>query len=377
MATIQPFTVAIPEAELAGLRERVRSTRWPDEVRDEGWDLGVPLGWLRDLAGYWAEDFDWRAQEAAVNRWPNVVADLDGFRLHAVHARSAAPDAVPLLLLHGWPSSFVEYLAIIPPLTDAGFDVIVPSLPGYGFSDIPSERGFTSARIAEVILKLADALGLERFLVHAHDHGASVMSRLAHRHPERIIGYHTTEPGIPAPPITAASPGLSAAERAYLAFAQEWDAADGGYAAIQSTRPQTLAYALTDSPLGLAAWILDKWQTWTAPPSGNLLDSFTRDELLANVCVYWFTRTANYGARAYYDNRHHLDPLPRDATIDVPVGVTLVATQGIERVPREYAARRYPDIRSWTELPRGGHFIAGEEPELLAASIAAFADGLR
>lgn len=373
MATILPFEVSVPEAEVLDLRERLRRTRWPEEVCGAGWDLGVPLGWMKELTAYWAEEFDWRAQEARINALPNFMADLDGFKLHFIHAKSDAPGAIPLLLLHGWPSSFVEYLEIIPLLSEAGFEVIVPSLPGYGFSEIPLEPGFTSARIADVILGLMDALGYGRFMVHAHDHGASVMSRLAYRHPERIIGYHTTEPGIPGPPITADSPGLSDAERAFFAFAKEWQAVDNGYARIQSSRPQTLAYAMNDSPAGFAAWILDKWQTWTAPPSGNLLDSFSRDELLANVAVYWFTQTANYGARAYYDNNHYLDPLPEDATIDIPVGVTLVATQGIERVPREYAARRYPGIRYWTELPRGGHFIAGEEPALLAESITAFA----
>lgn len=373
MATIHPFTVSIPDADLIDLRERLRRTRWPEEVRDAGWDYGVPLGWMKEMVAYWANAFDWRAQEAEINRLPNFIADLDGFRLHFIRVKSEVPDAIPLLLLHGWPSSFVEYLKIIPLLSAAGFEVIVPSLPGYGFSDIPLERGFTSGRIAEVVLRLMDTLGHERFMVHAHDHGASVMSRLAYRHPERIVGYHTTEPGIPRPPITAESPGLSAAERAFFVFAQEWQAIDSGYARIQSTRPQTLAYAMNDSPAGLAAWILDKVQGWTAPPGGNVLDVFTRDELLANVSVYWFTQTANYGARAYYDNSHYLDPLPDEATIDVPVGVTLVATQGIERVPREYVSRRYPDIRYWRELPRGGHFIAGEEPELLAVSIAAFA----
>ena len=376
MATIQPFTVAIPESDVADLRERLRRTRWPEEVRSAGWDYGVPLGWMKEMIAYWANEFDWRQQERIINHFPNFIADLDGFKLHFIHAKPDSPAATPLLLLHGWPSSFVEYLEIIPLLSAAGFEVIVPSLPGYGFSGIPLERGFTSARIAGVILRLMDALGHERFMVHAHDHGASAMSRLAYRHPERIIGYHTTEPGIPGPPITADSPGLSEAERAFFAFAKEWQAIDNGYARIQATRPQTLAYALNDSPAGLASWILDKWQAWTAPPGGNLLDSFTRDELLANVAVYWFTQTANYGARAYYDNHHYLDPLPDDATIDVPVGVTLVATQGIERVPREYAAKRYPNIRYWTELPRGGHFIAGEEPKLLCESIIAFAHRL-
>jgi pimeloyl-ACP methyl ester carboxylesterase len=372
MATIDSFRVAVEQGEVDDLRRRLLATRWPDEVTGAAWDYGVPLAWLREMTDYWTHQFDWRAQEEIINVLPNYRAVLDGFHLHYIRLTPASGVGIPLLLLHGWPSSFVEYLKIIPLLAEVGFEVIVPSLPGYGFSDIPVERGFTSESIAEVVLKLMDALGIERFGVHAHDHGASVMSRLAYRHPERIIGYHTTEPGIPGPVIDRESSDRTEAERAFFAFARDWQPRDNGYARIQSTRPQTLAYAMEDSPVGLAAWLLDKWQVWTAPPSGDLLDSFTRDELLCNVAVYWFTRTANAGARAYFENVHYLEALPPEATIDVPVGVTLVATQGIERAPREYAAIRYPDIRYWHELPRGGHFIAGEEPELLAESITAF-----
>ena len=377
MAAIEPFVAAASDEDLDDLRDRLRRTRWPDEAAGAGWDYGVPLGWMKDLVAYWADEFDWRDQEARINAFPNYVAELDGVRVHFVRAEGAGGGGVPLLLLHGWPSSFVEYLGVVPLLTGRGYDVVVPSLPGYGYSGAPAERAFTSVRIAEVVARLMDALGYERFGVHAHDHGASVTARLAYRHPERIIGYHTTEPRIPGPAVAAGTPGLSEPEREFFAFAAAWEAIDGGYAAIQSTRPQTLAYGLHDSPAGLAAWILDKWQAWTAPPSGNLFDAFSRDELLANVTLYWLTGTTNSAARAYFENARHLDPLPAEATIDVPLGVALVATQGIERVPREYAARRYPDIRIWTELPRGGHFIAGEEPELLAAAIDAFFRALR
>lgn len=369
MAVIESFTAQVPEADLQDLRERLARTRWPESVRDVGWSYGVPLDWLQEMARYWENDFDWRAQEARINRYPNYLVDCDGFRVHAIRVPAEREPAIPLLLLHGWPSSFIEYLDIIPSLTEAGFEVILPSLPGYGFSEIPLESGWTSERIAGTMLALMDAFGIERFGVHAHDHGASVMVRLALQHPERIIGYHTTEPGIPRPPATAE---FGPEELAWQEFARAWSAEDSGYARIQTTRPQTLAYGLNDSPVGLAAWLLDKWQVWTAPPSGNLLDSFSRDELLANVTLYWLTQTANFGGRAYLENARYLDALPDEARLDIPVGVTLVATQGIERVPRAFAARRYPDIRYWHDLPRGGHFVAGEEPELLAASIAAF-----
>ncbi|MGH2549122.1 MAG: epoxide hydrolase family protein [Thermomicrobiales bacterium] len=372
MATIEPFVVRVPEKELADLQDRLRRTRWPEEVDGAGWDYGVPLAWMKDIVTYWAEEFDWRGQEARINAFPNFIADLDGFKLHFIHAKGEGSNRMPLLMMHGWPSSFVEYLEIIPFLVREGFDVIVPSLPGYGFSEIPLSRGFTSLSIANVMIKLMDALGYERFAVHAHDHGASVMSRMAYHHPQRIIGYHTTEAGIPGADIESDSPGLSEEEYAYFAFQKAWEKNDSGYARIQKTRPQTIAYALNDSPAGLAAWILDKWQVWTAPPSGNLNDSFSNDELLANVALYWLTGTVNYAGRAYYDNVNYMESLPEGATIDVPMGAALVATQGVERVPREYAARRFSDIRHWVEMPRGGHFIAGEEPELLAESIRDF-----
>jgi len=368
-----PFEVRIPDVDLFDLRERLRRARWPEEVRDAGWDLGVPLGWLQSVTADWANVFDWRAFEARINALPNYLIDLDGFRLHLIRVGSRRETSTPLLMLHGWPSSFVEYLEIVPLLADAGFEVIVPSLPGYGFSEIPLEWGFTSARIAEVMLALMDALGHERFMIHAHDHGASVTSRLAFHHPERVLAYHTTEPAIARAPVTVDSPDLSDAERAFLTYAEAWSAEDSGYAAVQSTKPQTIAYGLNDSPVGLAAWLLEKWHTWTASPTGNLFDAVDRDLVLGNLSVYWFTQTVNYGGRAYFDNNHYLEPLPADATIDVPLGVTLVATQGIERAPRELVARRYPDIRYWHELSRGGHFIAGEEPEILADSLTAFA----
>lgn len=373
MSELTPFEVRIPEADLVDLQTRLRRARWPEEVRDAGWDLGVPLGWLQGVIDDWANEFDWHAFEARINALPNYQIDLDGFRLHLIRVESRRESSIPLLMLHGWPSSFVEYLEIIPLLAEAGFEVIVPSLPGYGFSEIPLKRGFTSARIAEVMLALMDALGHERFMIHAHDHGASVTSRLAFFHPERVLAYHTTEPGIARAAVDADSPDLSDAERAFFAFAESWEAEDSGYARVQSTRPQTIAYALNDSPVGLAAWLLEKWQTWTAPPTGNLFDAIDRDLVLGNLAVYWFTQTVNYGGRAYWDNRHYLEPLPAGAMIDVPLGVTMVATQGIERAPRALVARRYPDIRYWHELPRGGHFIAGEEPKLLSDSITAFA----
>ena len=390
---IARFESAVPDDVLINLRQRLRATRWPDEIDGAGWDYGVPLPVLRDLVDYWERTFDWREVERRTKAFPNVLVDTGEIRLHAIHARGTGPSPIPLLIAHGWPSSFLEMLDLIPLLTNPAahggdaadaFDVVVPSLPGYGFSERPMRRGFSYGDAARSLRELMAALGYSRFGAHGHDHGAAILGRLAVYEPERFIGYHTSEPGIAARPDPA-DPTLSDAEREYFRVQAEWQREDDGYARIQATRPQRLAYGLTDSPAGLAAWLLDKWQVWTAPPGGDLTQSFSGDTLLANVTLYWLTGTANSSARAYYEGAHPIssvsdDPLLRplgDRRITVPTGVALVATQPIERIPREMAARRFTDIRHWVELPRGGHFIAGEEPELLADSIRAFFRPLR
>lgn len=383
---LQPLDIRIPEEQLDDLKQRLRQTRWPDEVEGADWEYGVPLDWLQQLIAYWAEDFDWRSIEARVNAVRNYRAIVDGVGIHFLHARGSGPAPLPLLLVHGWPSSFVEMLDILPLLTDPAshggtatdaFDVVVPSLPGYGFSDKPIRRGFSYGDIADRFVKLMEGLDYSRFAAHSHDHGAAIMGRVGAQYPDRLIGYHTTEPGIPSPRLDLDAPGLSGAEREYLAYQHEWSSEDNGYARIQATRPQTLAYGLNDSPVGLAAWILDKWQAWTAPPNGDLLQLFTMDQLLANVTLYWLTETANSSARAYYEGTHDANPLPPDITITVPTGVSLVARQPIERVPREYAERRFTNIRQWVELPCGGHFLAGEQPALLAGALRNFFRPLR
>jgi pimeloyl-ACP methyl ester carboxylesterase len=376
-----PYQIAIAQTALDDLHERLRHIRWPDEVRDAGWDYGVPLAVLQELASYWETVFDWRAQEKRINTFGNYRIELHGVGIHFIYERGRGPNPIPLLITHGWPSSFLEMLDLIPPLTNPAhyggdpadaFDVIVPSIPGYGFSDSPLQRGFTYPDVAELWIELMDALGYRRFGAHAHDHGAAIMTRVNVSHPERIIGYHTTEPSIPGPNVTLDSADLSDAERAFLEMRSRWQAQDDGYARIQSTRPQTLAYGLNDSPIGLAAWLLDKWFVWTAPPSGNLEDRFSKDFLLSTIMLYWLTESANATGRAYYEGAHNTRKLPVDFTIQVPTGVSLVATQPIERPPREFAARRYRDVRYWTELGCGGHFVAGEEPMLLAESIRSF-----
>ena len=375
-----PFTIAVADGTLQDLRHRLAATRWPDGLPGTGWNYGVSLDYLKGLAEYWRADFDWRAQEARLNRLPNFQLEIDGLLMHVIHARGRGPRPLPLLVTHGWPSTCYEAIDLIPMLTDPeryggdpadAFDVIVPSLPGYGFSQRPAAPGMTATRTSGLLVKLMAALGYDRFCAHAYDVGASILTATCLDFPDRLIAYHTTEPANAMPYTGPGAPPLTAAEQAYLALQDEWYVREGGYDHIQATRPQTLGYGLNDSPAGLAAWIIDKWYTWTEPPDGDLGKHFTADQLLANVTIYWATGTINSANRAYYERDHH--PRARTAAdrIDVPVGITLT-TQAIERAPREYLERIYTDIRHWRDLGKGGHFVMLECPGLLAASLRDF-----
>jgi pimeloyl-ACP methyl ester carboxylesterase len=279
------------------MRERLERTRWPDEVQNAGWDYGVSLDYLNGLVEYWRTDFDWRVPEARLNDLANFQLTIDGLAMHVIHERGRRLSPLPLLITHGWPSSCYEAIDLIPMLTDPeryggdpadSFDVIVPSLPGYGFSERPAVPGMTSTRIAGVLVQLMEGLGYSRFAAHAYDIGASVLSLLCIDHPDRVIAYHTSEPANAVPYLGPGSPPLTEAERDYLELQEKWYGYEGGYDHIQATRPQTLAYGLNDSPAGLAAWIIDKWYTWTVPPSAisagsSLGQHFTPDQLLANT----------------------------------------------------------------------------------------------
>ncbi|MGE5335218.1 MAG: epoxide hydrolase family protein [Nitrososphaerota archaeon] len=378
---VTPYAVSVPDAALADLQHRLEWTRFPDEAQDAGWDYGTNLGYLRDLVTYWRHTFDWRAQERCINTFAHFRAELDGLGIHFVHARGHGPRPLPLLLVHGWPSSFYEMLDLIPYLTDPerfggdpadAFDVVAVSLPSYGFSDRLTGSGMTSRAIGSLLVRLMDGLGYQRFGVHTYDIGASIMTQACLHHPEHVIGYHTTEPGIPGPQASSleARP-LTPEERAYIEYRPQWRQEEGGYMAILSTRPQTLGYGLNDSPAGLAAWILEKWRAWTIQPGGTIEQHFTKDQLLTTVMIYWVTQTINAANRYYYRDKKPAPPQPQASTIDVPVGVALT-TQQIERAPRAYAERVFTDIRQWVDLGRGGHFLPLEEPRLLAAVLQQF-----
>lgn len=376
---IEPFQIAVAQEILDDLQDRLKRTRWPDEVYQAGWRYGANLGYMKELANYWLTKFDWRAQEQWINSFANYQTTVGDLRIHFIHERGKGPNPIPLLLTHGWPSSFVEMLKLISLLTDPSnhggadsdsFDVIVPSVPGYGFSERPLQAGMTRWRVAELWAKLMDGLGYEKFGLHANDIGAVISGWLALDHPEKVIGLHTMMPTFPPPSFDGTQPPMTEAEKAFQAFVDAWDRDEGGYQAIQTTRPQTLAYSLNDSPVGLMAWIVEKWRAWTNP-DGNIEDYFSKDELLTNVMIYWATQTANSSIRSYYEREHDTRSLSPNDKIRVPTGVALTM-EAVERAPREWVQRRYADIRRWTEFSTGGHFLAAEDPELLATEIREF-----
>ncbi len=376
---IQPFTIAVAADVLADLRRRLAATRWPDEVDDAGWDYGANLAYLKGLVAYWRDGFDWRAQEATLNQYAQYRADIDGVGVHFVHEHGHGPHPLPLIITHGWPSSFAQMLKIVPLLTDPAryggdpadaFDVVVPSLPGFGFSDRPRARGMNGQRIATLWARLmADTLGYRRFAAAGGDLGSPVTRRLALAHPDLVVGMHLTDVGYP----TADRPDFSAAERRYLDAVRDWSAHEGAYMMLQSIKPQTLAYGLTDSPVGLAAWIVEKFRAWS-DCAGDVERRFSKDELLTTIMIYWVTETINSSVRLYYENRG-IPPLAPEQRINVPAGVAIFP-KDLALPPREWAERSLR-VERWTEMPRGGHFAAMEEPALLVEDLRAFFRPLR
>jgi len=380
---ITPFSIRIEEEVLSDLRARVRNTRWPDQAPGTVWEQGTDLTYLRRVLAYWADGFDWHAQERRLNAFNQFRADLDGVHIHFVHERSRRGRGIPLILTHGWPSTFVELLPLVPFLTDPeahgidapAFDVVIPSLPGYGFSERPAQTGVNYRYIAALWHRLMHGLGYERYGAQGGDFGAGVATFMALDDPKPVVGVHLSNLEIP-PYTGAGSRPLSAAERTYLERNEAWWQAEGGYKAIQSTKPQTLGYGLNDSPAGLAAWILEKWRSW-ADSRGDLDERFSRDFLLTTVTLYWVTQTITSSMRDYFDNRWFGVTLGPQCFVHVPTSIAVFASQFVDEgtPPREWAERLY-NVRRWTPMPSGGHFAPAEEPELLARDIAAFFAGL-
>ncbi len=372
---IEPYLIAVAEADLDDLRARIRRTRWPDPAPGEPWSQGVDLDYLRGLLGYWADGFDWRAQEQWLNSFEHRVADVDGVRIHFVHHQRSAGRGTPLVLTHGWPSTFVEMLPLVERLGDQ-FDLVVPSLPGYAFSQRPPRAGVHRAYVASLWHQLMQGLGYDRYGVHGGDFGAGVATHMGLSQPDRVVGIHLSTPEM-SPYTGSGAPPLSVEEQAYVDHVARWDETERGYSAVQSTRPQTLGYGLNDSPAGLAAWVLDKWRSWS-DSDGDLNGRFGRDHLLTMLTVWWCSGSITSSMRDYYDNRWHGTPIGATDFVAVPTAMALFPNEFVPEgePPRSWYERLY-DIRRWTVFPRGGHFAAAEEPDLLAGDIAGFFADLR
>jgi pimeloyl-ACP methyl ester carboxylesterase len=379
----EPFTLRVPEGAIADLRDRLARTRFPDHAPGDLWAYGTDLGYLRRLVEYWHGSFDWRAEEARLNAFPQFKVPLGGIDLHFLQVPGKGPAPCPLLLLHGWPGSVFEFLELIPRLTDPArfggdpadaFTVVVPSLPGYGLSFKPGQPRFGVEEIADCVAELMHgALGYTSFAVQGGDWGAITATRLGYAHPEKLIGIHLNLLAIRRDQQDVADP--TPEEQAYLDERATWLREETGYSWIQGTKPQTLAFGLSDSPAGLAAWIIEKFRTWS-DCGGNVETAFTRDRLLANISFYWFTGAIGSSFWPYYALRHRPWPIPDGRTIDVPTAYAQFPAE-ILRPPRSLAQRTYTDIRRWTVMPHGGHFAALEQPEALANEVCEFFRPLR
>jgi len=381
---VQPFKIEVPEETLADLKERLAQTRWPDELPGTGWDYGTNMAYLKELVDYWQNSFDWRAQEEAINRFSHFKADVDGLGIHFIHQKGVGPDPMPLVLTHGWPGSFFEMSKITPLLADPAshggdasdaFHVVTPSMPGYGFSDHPTKPGMHVLRVSDLWVKLMkDGLGYDRFGAQGGDWGASVTAYLGFAYPENLIGIHLTSMVRPTPYMGPGSTPLSEAEQALLKQREEWMQAEGGYSHIQGTKPQTLSYGLNDSPVGLAAWLVEKYRSWS-DCGGDVESRFTKDELLTTITIYWAAQIINSSTRLYYETARHPWDMKQGERISVPAAMAVFPGE-ISLPPREWGERSY-NVQRWTEMPCGGHFAALEEPERLAEDIRAFFRPLR
>ena len=377
------FTLTVPDAALADLRERLARTRFPDQAPGEPWAYGTDVAYTREFVDYWRNRFDWRAQEARLNALPQYKVPLHDIDLHFLHIPGNGPAPCPLLLVHGWPGSVLEFQELIPRLTDPArfggdpvdaFTVVAPSLPGYGLSFAPGQPRFGTEAIADCFTDLmTDVLGYSRFAAQGGDWGSFITSRLGYLHPDRVIGVHLNLMPLRRDKRLVADP--TAEERRYLDELAVFLKEETGYQWIQGTRPQTLAFGLTDSPAGLAAWIVEKFRAWS-DCGGDLESVFSKDQLLANIGLYWFTGAIGSSFWPYYARWHGPWPIPEGETVDVPTGYCEFPCE-ILRPPRSLADRAFTDIRRWSVMPRGGHFAAMEQPEALTDEIRAFFRPLR
>jgi pimeloyl-ACP methyl ester carboxylesterase len=379
MSAVSPFRIAIPDAVLDDLKSRLRNTRWPEAELVDDWSQGAPLKWIKEVCGYWAEQYDWRNREALLNRFAQFTTDIDGLGIHFINVRSPHPQAMPLIITHGWPGSVVEFHKVIEPLVDPvadggnaadAFHVVCPSLPGFGFSGKPATTGWGVDRIAQAWAVLMDRLGYTRYGAQGGDWGSAVTTSLGAQYADHCAGIHitlamATRPNVgeqPTPEEVRALEGIK--------HYADWDS---GYSKQQATRPQTLGYALTDSPSGQAAWILEKFWAWT-DCNGHPENIFSREELLDNVMLYWVTASAASSARLYWES---FGPKRRTAhTVKVPTGVAVFPKEIVTPV-RKWMEASYINITHWSEMPKGGHFAAFEQPDLFVREVRDFFRKLR
>jgi pimeloyl-ACP methyl ester carboxylesterase len=368
-AVVEPFTIDIAQADLDDLADRLRRTRWAEPETVDDWSQGIPAAYVHDVVDHWLDGYDWRATERRLNRFPQFRTALDGLNIHFLHVRSPHDDAVPLVMTHGWPGSIVEFHKVIGPLTDPtahggdaadAFHVVCPSLPGYGFSDKPTAPGWKVDRIGAAWAQLMARLGYDRYAAQGGDWGSMVTSSIGVHDAEHLIGIHLNMPlAVPTP----SDPPTEREQEALDAFTR-YTTQEAGYSTQQSTRPQTLGYGLVDSPVGQAAWILEKFHAWT-DCDGHPENVLTRDELLDNVMLYWLPGTGASSARLYWESFNGADLF---SPITVPVGCSIFPKE-ILRMTKEWGAGRFTDLRYWNELDRGGHFAAFEQPELFVDEV--------
>ena len=374
--SIRPFTIRVSDETLADLQSRLSRTRFPDQIPNSAWDYGADTAYMRELVAYWQTSYDWRKHEAELNKLPHFQTEIDGLAMHFVHAKSKEPNALPLIVTHGWPGSVYEFMQVVGPLTDPAahggdaqdaFHLVLPSMPGYGFSGKTAERGYSVDRVADVMAQLMARLGYERYGAQGGDWGSGVATWLGARDKERVAGIHINMVG-GGPPAGMEDPekGIPQWELKRWRERAAWWAGENAYGNIQGTKPLTLAYGLNDSPVGLAAWIVEKFRAWS-DCGGDVESRFTKDQLLTNVMIYWVTATMPSAVRLYYESRRNQ---PKRPGIETPTAVAVFPGE-IFFSPRKWVEARY-NVRQWTEMPRGGHFAAMEEPELFVADVRKF-----
>lgn len=369
---IEPFKVDIPQPALDDLKSRLKNTRWTDAITDAGWNLGANILYMKELLDYWQNQFDWRKVENEINAYPNFMANIDGLKIHFIHIKGKGKKSIPLIITHGWPGSFLEMMKLVPLLTtdlEFSFDLVIPSVIGFGFSDKTNQPGCNSAFVAALWHKLMVGLGYHKYGAQGGDIGSGISSWLSLKHPENIIGLHLNYISGAYKPYLKEGEQLSQEVVAFQKTVAKWSADEGAYAYMHSTKPITLAYGLNDSPVGLCAWIIEKFNGWS-DNKGNVENIFTKDEMLANVTLYWLTQTIHSSIRIYNENSKKPFILGENEFVKVPVGFVKFPKE-LPTPPRLYIEKGF-NIQHWTEMPAGGHFAAMEQPNLLAADITYF-----